>query len=177
MNKKGFGLFGVITFAAGSLVVVLFLAGMIYLVSQLTSTLLTAGTSLSTNAVNLTDAVQKTIVPVNAAMSQLHWIAFAILFSLAFIVILECYFVRSNPVFFFIHILVIILGIIGSIYISNYYETLMTTGILAPTIMGFKAASNLVLYLPLWVAVIGIVGLIVMAISANRDPEMRRTGF
>lgn len=172
MNKlKKAGAFGIITWAVGSIIVVLFLGAYLYMHNEMTETLL-AITS-STEQVNISYAVQSVIVPVNSAMVSLHWISFVLLLSLAFAGIIESYYVRSHPVLFFYHVLIIILGVVGSVYIVNYYETLLQSGVLSSTLIGFTASSVLILNLPLWVALIGIIGLIVMGIAANRDPEHR----
>jgi len=47
---------------------------------------------------------------------------------------------------------------------------------LAPTLMTFTASDYIIIYLPLWVAVIGIFGIVLLVINANREPEIRRIG-
>lgn len=174
MDKKA-QTFAIIGFIVATLVVVIFLASYLYMHNRLTTVLL--GISSVSSSANISYAVQNVFVPVNSAMNSLHWISFVLLFALAFSIILECYYVRRHPILFFFHIIILILAIVSSIYISNYYETLMTSGILSSTLAGFTASSYLILYLPLWVAIIGIIGLIVMSISANRDTEMRNVGL
>lgn len=171
MNKKA-GVFAVIAWMIGVMVIVLFLSGYLYMHNELTNTIL--NTQVDTNIVNLTDAAQKTIVQVNSAMSALHYISFILIFMLAFAILLENYFIRRHPLLFFVHVIVIILAVVGSVYISNAYEDLMTGNILSSTISGFTASSYVALYLPIWVSVIGVLGIILLMINSNRDPELER---
>lgn len=174
MNKKA-GMFTLIAWIVGTIIVVLFLAGYLYMHNQLTSTL----TSLtgSTPSANLSYAVESVFTPVNSAMSSLHWIGFILLVSLAIAFIMECFYVRRHPILFFIHALIWMLGIVAAIYISNYYETLLAGNILSSTFMGFKAITYLMLNLPLWVGILGFIGLVVMSVAVNRDPELKNVGL
>ena len=175
MNKKASSL-SIIIWVSAVIVIILFLAGYIYFFNTLTTTL--HSVNVTSNLFNFTDAVNKTFVPVNNGMSSLTWISFILIVTLAFAILLENFYIREHPVLFFIHVFVVILGIIAGIYISNYYEDLLgdITNPLNSTLLTFTASDYVVLYLPYWVAVIGIIGLVLLVINANRDPEIRRVG-
>ena len=175
MNKKSNAL-SIIVWIVSVVVIVFFLAGYLYFHNALTTTILDAGKSLNTNIVNITDAAQKTIVPVNNAMNSLTWISFILIVCLAFGTLIENYYIREHPVLFFVHVMIVILGIIASIYISNFYEDFMNNSIFSSSLIQFTASSYVVLHLPYWVAVIGIFGLILLVINASRDPELRVGG-
>ncbi len=175
MNKKG-GALSIIVWMIGAVVIIFFLAGYTYFHQELTNAILNASADLNTNIVNMTDVAQKTIVQINNAMSLLQWISFIMIVVLAFAILIENFYIRQHPILFFIHILIVIIGIVGAIYISNAYEDLLTGGILSSTLTSFNASTYLVLYLPIWVAMIGIFGIILLVINANRDPEIRVKG-
>ena len=132
--------------------------------------------NLDNNIVNFTDAVQHTIVPIDNAMNSLTWISFIMIVTLAFAILVENYYIRQHPVLFFVHLLIVVLGIVGAIYISNYYESLMTGNILSDTLMQFTASSYIVLFLPIWVAILGIFGIVLLVINMNRDSEISVKG-
>jgi len=175
MNKKA-GTFLVISWIVAVFVVIFFLAAYLYAHNLMTEKLLEAGALIDSNVVNLTDATQKVVVPINSAMSALTWISFVMLVTLAFSTLVENYYIREHPVLIFFHIIVVVIGIIAAIYISNAYENFLTGGILSTTLMQFTASSYIALYLPLWVAVIGIFGLILLVINATRDPALSVKG-
>ena len=171
INKKANAM-SIIVWVTGVVVILFFLAGWLYMHNVLTNVLLNVPTQ--TSVVNFTYAVQSTMVPLNNAMSGLHYIAFILITMLAFAILLENFYIRKHPVLFAVHILIVILGIVAAIYISNDYENLMNSNnILSGTLIGFTAGSYIALYLPYWVAVIGIFGLILLVINAVRDPEIR----
>lgn len=175
MNRKA-GALSIIIWMAGAFVIIFFLAGYLYFHNALTNAMLTAGSNMDTSIVNLTQATQQVIVPVNTAISSLKWISFVMIASLAFAILIENFYIREHPILFFVHLLIILVGIVGSIYVSNAYESLMVSGPLANTLQSFTASSYVMLYLPLWIAVIGIFGLMLLLINANRDPEIRFKG-
>jgi hypothetical protein len=176
MNNKSQGALSIITWLVSTVIIIFFLAGFLYFNHTLTTKL--TSINVQTNLFNFTDIANKTIVPVDNAMNSLTWISFVLIVCLAFAILLENYYIREHPVLFFVHIMIVFLGIIASIYISNYYVTLMNSNNpLASTLMTFTASDYIVILLPYWVAVIGIFGIILLVINANRDPEMRRVGI
>lgn len=170
MTKKA-GTMSVVIWIGSVFVIIMFLAGYVYFHHMMTNALLNV--HVDTNLVNFTDAVQKVVVPIDQAIDSLQWISFILIVTLAFAILIENYYIREHPVFFFVHIIIVLIGIVASVYVSNEYERLMTSGTLSNTLIGFKASSYILLYLPIWVAVIGIFGLILLVINANRDPELR----
>ena len=175
MKNKKAGAFSIIIWMTAVVIIIFFLAGWLYMHNILTNILVSLP---STPQVNISYAVQGTIVPLNNAMSSLHYISFILIFMLAFGILIENFYIRKHPVLFMVHILIVIIAIIGAIYISNDYESLLNSSmILSPTLQGFSASNNIALYLPYWVAIIGIFGLILLVINAVRDPEIRGGGI
>jgi len=170
INKKASSL-SIIVWIASVFVIIFFLAGWLYMHNLLTNVL----TSIPDNnkIVNLTYAVQNTIVPLNNAMNALHYISFILITMLAFSILIENFYIRRHPILFVVHVLIVIIGVVAGVYVSNAYESLMSNNILSGTLIGFKASSYIALYLPLWVAVVGLIGLILLVINAVRDPETR----
>jgi len=175
MNKKA-GTLSVIAWVVSVFVIIFFLAGYLYAHNLMTEALLDAGNTIDNNVVNLSDAVQKVVVPINSAMNALTWISFVMIVSLAFSILIENYYIREHPVLIFVHLLVIILAIVGSIYVSNAYETLLGQGILSGALGEFTASTYIALNLPIWVAIIGIFGLVLLVINVTRDPTLNVKG-
>lgn len=128
------------------------------------------------NLVNISQNAQQVIVPVNNAMNGLTYISFILITMLAFGILIENFYIRKHPILFMVHILIVVLAIIGAIYISNTYETLMSGNILSDTLITFTASSYIILYLPYWVSIIGIFGLVLLVINAVRDPAISARG-
>lgn len=165
----------ILTFIIAGIVMVLFFAGWIYMFNQMTTVM--QGITTSTNQVNITDAVSKTIAPVNNAMNGLHTISIAILLGLILGMFIEAYYVRKHPILFVVHFLIVSLAVTASIYISNQYEILTQNPLLGTNISAFTGVGFIMQYLPLITTVIGFIGLILMFIAISRDPEYSRGGL
>ncbi len=173
MNKKG-NMLAVLMWSVSTIVVVLFLAAWLFMFDSVTQALLDVP---AVEGIDIADAATKTFVPINAALGGLRVLSFVLLFSLAFGIIIESYLIRRHPVVWVVHWLITLMAIVGSLYIANEYEKLLESGILSATLQTFTASSNLILFLPLWVAVIGTIGGIILFININRDPELKTTGI
>ncbi len=164
-NKKA-SILDLIVWIIISFIVILFLAVWIFAHGLLTTNLELLGTS---NGVNYTDAAVQTFGQVDSALGGLHFVAFAIIFALGLSILISNFFIKANPVFFVVHVLVTILAIVFSVYVSNAYESLMNGALLGSTITEFTAASWIMLNLPLWTTVLGMIGAIVLFAGIPRD--------
>lgn len=170
MNNKGNAL-SIVSWLIATVIIVFFLAGYLYFHHALTNVL----TSIPSTSpqVNLSYAVQNTIVPIDSAMNSLTWISYIMIITLAIAILIENYYIRRHPILFIVHVFIVIVSIIASIYVSNEYESLLgSNNILQPTLQQFTVSNAIILGLPLWVAVIGIFGLVLLVINAIRDPEI-----
>jgi len=175
MNKKSQGSLSIIVWMVSAVIIIFFLAGFLYFSHTLTITL--NNINMQTNLFNFSDISQKTMGQVDAGMNSLTWISFILIVTLAFSILIENFYIREHPVMFFVHAIIVIVGIVGAIYVSNFYVGLLnSSNPLASTLMQFTASDYIVIYLPYWVAVIGIAGIVLLVINANRDPEFRRIG-
>lgn len=111
---------------------------------------------------NATLIIQNTIGRVGIAYQQFKWITVMFLFGYFLSVLISSFLVRTHPVFFVVHILISIVAILIAIYLSNSYETIYQTGILASTWFSFTGANFIFLYLPYWVTIISFISGILM---------------
>lgn len=172
MNKKA-NMVGIISIVVSSIIIVVFLAGWIYFFNNLND--VTSKINIDTNIVNFTDAASKTIAPVNNAMSGLNYISFILIFMLILACLIENYYVRRHPIMIAIHLLIVILAVVSSLYISNQAESLLGNSIISSQISQQSGSVWILLNLPYIIAVIGLLGMFLMFINLNRDPEIRAT--
>jgi hypothetical protein len=155
MNKKG--QMALITFIISGIIIVTFFAGWLYFFNTMTNVMQSIPSS--TNQVNISYAVSSVLAPVNNAMNGLNLLSVVILLGLILGIFIESYYVRKHPILFVIHLLIWIVSITASIYISNSYETLMTNDILGSYITQNTGASFISLNLPMITAIIGAIGI------------------
>jgi len=122
---------------------------------------------------NFTDVVDATYGQVYDAYGFLRIITYVIMFSMVLVILISNYLVRINPVFFLIYIMVCMVAIVVSAYVSNTYEGLLLDPTFGSTLMSFEGSSYVMLYLPYWVTVITLVGglIMFMGIIRTRNQE------
>ena len=86
------------------------------------------------------------------------------------------YLVTTRPIYFVPYIFIVIIAILVSTGISNAYQTIAQTPELASTFAGFVGSNFIMYYLPLWMAVIGFVGGIIMFVRM-KSQEVSQYGY
>ena len=94
--------------------------------------------------------------------NRLDYIVLAVFIGLILALIISSWFIGGNPIFMFIYALIVIIGVILSAVLANAWETYSTTPALASTITSFPITNHLLSYLPIYAAVIGFIGIVVM---------------
>lgn len=151
-------------------VIVMFFAAWIWGFGLLTDTL----TGIEgTETVNISDAAQDTFGRIEPAQKTgLHVLSYVMIFSMALTILLTNYLEKVHPAFFVAYLFVLVGAIIASVYISNEYETLMASALLGSSLSEFTGSSFIILYLPVWVTIIGLFGAIFLFAGIMRDAGM-----
>jgi ABC-type phosphate transport system permease subunit len=111
---------------------------------------------------NGTQIVEDTFDNTNVAYSTLYWGTLAIIIAMLLSILIGCYMVTTKPIFFVPYIFFVALAVICSVAISNAYEKIMETPMLADTYSNFIGTNFLLLNLPIIISVIGVLGAIIM---------------
>jgi len=163
-RKKG-GVENIILWFVIPFIIVILFAVWIYGHGLLTDTLTTIGMA---GGVNITEAAEDTFGQADTAMeSGLKTLALVMIICLAIEVLLFAMFTQEHiAISLILHFIITMFAVIFSVYISNAYESIMTgSSVIAPTLLGFKGASTIIIHLPRWVTVIGLLGLILIIAS------------
>ena len=152
-----------------SFITVIFLGIFVYATGLLSNELSTIGVQ---GSVNMSEAGEITVGQINNAFNNgVGILAFVILFMTALSILISNYFIREHPIFLVVHILVTVLAVVLSAYISNTYEALMYGQPFSSNLIAMRIASHIMLYLPTWVTVIGIFGAIILFVRITRTRE------
>jgi len=111
---------------------------------------------------NTTEVIEATIGAVNQSYQALYWISIFLIVGMIISIFIGSYLVTTKPIFFIPYIFIVIIAIIVAVGLSNAYEQVIENPLLASTFAGFIGANYIMLQLPIWIAVIGIVGGIIM---------------
>jgi MFS family permease len=111
---------------------------------------------------NTTTIINESLGKVNQSYQALYWISVFLIIGMILSVFIGSYLVTTKPIFFIPYIFILIIAIIVAVVISNAYEQVLLNPDLASTFAGFVGANFIMLQLPLWIAIVGIVGGIIM---------------
>lgn len=117
---------------------------------------------LDIQEVNNSEIIESTFGDVPLSFSALYWITIVIIIGMILSIFIGSYLVTTRPVFFIPYAIVTAIAIIFSVGISNAYETIVANPTLHSTYINFVGSNFILANLPIWVAVIGFVGAIIM---------------
>lgn len=163
MNKSG-GMSDLFIFMILAFSIVLICAIFIYLGGKAYSEIRTETLDMTGVAgnENITKIVDNTMGKVNTTYKSLYWISMMLIVGMVISIFISSYLVTTKPVFFIPYIFITIIAIIIAVGISNAYEEIIQDPTLASTFAGFVGSNYIMLQLPIWIAVIGVVGAIIM---------------
>jgi len=104
---------------------------------------------------------------VKAQANKLDYVYFAFFMGLVFGLLITGWLIGGNPIFMFFYIIIIIIGVLISPILSNAFESFVSTPAITATTANFPIMMFIMQYLPMFIAVIGLIGLLVMFASAR----------
>lgn len=134
---------------------------------------LPAGTFGATNA---SQVITDTFGDVGIGYEQLKWITVMLIFGMVIGIFIGSYLVTTKPVMFIPYIFMVIICVIVATGIANAYETIINNATLSASFSGFTGANHFMLYLPMYIAIIGFVGGIIMFVRWTRRDDYIYTG-
>ena len=165
MNKKG--LVEIFLFLIFALTIVIICAIFLYMGTTIEDKLhetLDNMSNASAGEPNYTAIIDDTFSAVPSAYVNLRWGSYFLIIGMVLSIFIGNYLITSRPIFFIPYIFVTILGIVLAVVLSKAYETIKNTPTLSATFDTLVGANFILEYLPIWVAVIGIIGGVIMVI-------------
>lgn len=115
----------------------------------------------TSNATNISYAASVTFGNYNQAFQQVKWISFAILLGMILGTIVVGIAAKTHPFLFPTYVILVVVAIFFSIYLSNTYENILNTGnSLTTTLNTFTGANWIIINLPFIISVVGTLGTI-----------------
>lgn len=94
--------------------------------------------------------------------NRTDYILFTLFIGLVLALIVSSWFVAGNPLFTFLYLIVIVITVVLSAILSNVWESVTGKAIFGTTLANFPLTNNLMQLLPIYMTLIGIVGLVVI---------------
>lgn len=170
-TKKG-SFVGLFLFMIVSLIVVVTSGIFIYVGTTTSNALHDVLDPMSTPEVNYTLILNDTIDKVPLAYQVLYWGSIVLIVAMILSIFISSYMVTTKPIFFVPYVIFVFVAIIIAVVMANAYETILTSdNALGATLQGFRGSNFMLLYLPIIVGVVGIVGGIIMFASYKLGGE------
>lgn len=120
------------------------------------------------------EIMNNTFMNVKTSFDSLPWITFFLLIGMAIAIFISSFFTQTSPVFFVAYILILIIAVIVAVPIANTVDELTEDELLDDTWLEFYTSTYILLWMPHWVTVIGIVGGIILYIRMVNPSEFVR---
>jgi len=124
------------------------------------NTIVTKVSSIS--AINQSNHSIQAFQGITKTVNRLDYVLFGIFIGMVLAVIITGWFIGGNPIFMIIYFLVLGIGIAFSTILSNVWETFSTVSAFGTTVNNFPITNNILLNLPIYLAVVGFIGVVVM---------------
>jgi len=98
----------------------------------------------------------------SSVVDRLDYVVFGTFIALMLGLLISGWFIGGEPVFMFIYFCIIGIGIVFSTVLANVWSDISTNPVFGATIASFPITNQLLSYLPIYVAVIGALGCIIM---------------
>lgn len=113
------------------------------------------------NSTATQDAVQ-TLEDTKTLMSRTDYLGMGVFIGVALFIIISGYFAGGEPVFTVIYLVIMVISVVISPILSNLWEDVTGMVVFGTTISSFPLLNHIILKLPIYVTVIGFMGIIAM---------------
>lgn len=114
------------------------------------------------SAINESNSTVQALQGVQGLMGRLDYIITGLFIGLVLALIITGWFIGGIPIFMFIYFIVVVIGVVVSTILSNVWETFTGSAVFGTTVNSFPIANNLMLNLPIYMAIVGFIGMVVM---------------
>ena len=140
--------------------IVFFLAIGFFTINYVMTTMV--GEMTTTSEINVSASAVEALEGISSLMARLDYIVLGVMIGSIIALIITSWFIAGNPMFVFIYLIVIVIGVIMGAVLSNVWEAFTMSGQFGTTITSFPISNHVIGFLPYYVAVMGVIGLVVM---------------
>lgn len=103
---------------------------------------------------------------------RMDYVVFGLFIALFLGLIITAWFIGGHPIFMFIYFLVTVMGVVLSTILANTWEYItQNVTVFGTTIQDFTITNNIILNLPIYIAIMGFIGMIVMFTASSMKGE------
>ena len=161
-NKKGFAV-EIIALIVVGFVSLVFFALWIYGMNLVNTELLAVPSDGTIG--NVSEAAENSFSWMNTGLDSLKMIGFVIILGYSIATLIVAYYSKDHPIMLVMYILLTVILVVFSIYISNAFEDLLSDPVLGTTLSSFSIGKHIMLNLPIWISVVGFLGVLLMLVG------------
>jgi hypothetical protein len=117
---------------------------------------------LAVDTINDSASARAAFLNLDSLVDRLDYIMSGFFIGFILFMMISGWFIGGHPVFMVIYFIFVIVATAISPILSNIWEQVTTSSVFGTTISAFPFTNHVLTYLPIYVAAIGIVGMIVM---------------
>jgi len=141
--------------------VLLFIGGLVFFIANFASHTMVDG-MLNIAVINDSNATREALNSFETQSDRFDYLGVGLFIGLTLAIIIGGWLVGGHPVFMFIYFIVVLVGVALSAVLANTWESVTLMPIFGSTITNFIFMNHIISYLPIYVSIVGILGLIVM---------------
>lgn len=141
--------------------VLLFAFGIGFLILHMVGTRIYDGL-LAQSSIQSSPATVEVFEAAKAQLAKLDLWFLAIFIGLVLALIITSWFISTNPLFMSLYVIILIIGVIVSMGLSNAWESASQRPAFATSLAAVPITNHVLSYLPYYIAVVGMVGCIVL---------------
>lgn len=112
--------------------------------------------------INSSQAATQAFQDIEISTNRFDYLFFGLFIGLVLAAIITGWFVGGDPIFMILYFLVAILAVVASTIISNVWYDASNSSVFGTTLTNFPITNHILANLPIYIAVIGIIGTVVM---------------
>jgi hypothetical protein len=117
---------------------------------------------MSMSQINSSAKAVEALQGAKAVSNQMDYVVFGLFIGLVLALIITSWFIGGNPIFMVIYFIVVVMAVIFAPVMSNVWETTTQSSVFGTTNSHFPLSNNLMANLPVYMAVVGFLGIVVM---------------
>lgn len=117
---------------------------------------------LNVSTVNSSNKTVSALEGAQEATNRMDYVIFMTFMGLCLAMIVVGWIVGSHPIFMFVYSMVMIISVILSAVFANVWASVSQASVFNNAISAFPITNNLLINFPIYMAVVGFIGLIVM---------------
>jgi len=141
--------------------ILLFGFGMAFFVTHLIFNTMT-NAMINVEAINESNATTAVLYGVQETTARLDYVLFGVFIALILGLIITGWFIGGHPIFMFIYFIFIVMGVVISTVLANVWETISQSSVFGLTVAAFPITNNILLKLPIYIGIIGFIGIVIM---------------